>query len=292
MGKSVSDAFSEFYFQLIGVFPTLLFAILIFIIIAGLGHIGSRIWERRLRKKKREPIVQIFFVNVLRWFFYLLGLITALDILGLSGVLGGMIAGASISAIIIGFAFKDIAENFLSGILLAFSKPFRLGDIVEVDKFRGRVRNIKTRTTTIRTGDGREVILPNAMLIKNPVTNFTKDGLMRYQFSFGVDTPTPTDRVRSIIMNYLFSEPDILNEPRPNVNLVEINSTDVTIRVAFWVNLFREKKTNRVDLGEPILNKVMDRVKELMLENNINMPGQIIELKSYRDTDPVFIKNV
>lgn len=292
MGKSLSDAFSEFYYQLIGVFPTLLFAVLIFLIIAGIGYFGSRIWERRLKKKIREPIIQIFFVNVFRWFLYLLALITALDILGLSGVLGGLIAGASISAIVIGFAFKDIAENFLSGILLAFSRPFRLGDIVEVDKFRGRVRNIKTRTTTIRTGDGRDIILPNAMLIKNPVTNFTRDGLMRYQFTFGVDTPTPTAEVRAIIMNYLFSEADILKEPRPNVNLTEINSSDVTIRVAFWVNLFREKKANRVDLGEPILNKVMDRVKELMIENNINMPGQIVELKSYAESNPVLIKSI
>ena len=81
-----------------------------------------------------------------------------------------MLAGAGISAFIIGFALKDIGENFLAGIILAFKRPFRVGDIVDINGLKGKVLTLNLRDTQIKTGDGKDVFIPNAVIIKNPLS--------------------------------------------------------------------------------------------------------------------------
>jgi small-conductance mechanosensitive channel len=99
---------------------------------------------------------------------------------GLTGVVSGLLAGAGISAFIIGFALKDIGENFLAGILLAFKRPFRVGDLVDIGGIRGTVLILNLRDTQIKTPDGKDVFIPNANIIKNPLVNFTIDGFISF----------------------------------------------------------------------------------------------------------------
>lgn len=283
--------FIEFYQNLVSFLPSLSFAVLVFLIWVSIGYFVSRFLERRIRKRKYEPIFRIFLVNVLRWTLYLVGTLFALDIMGLSGVLGGVIAGASITAIVLGFAFKDIVENFLAGILLAFSSPFKTGDTIEVDRFRGRVRGMQMRTTHIRNIEGKDIYIPNSMLMKNPLINYTKDGLQRHSFTFGVDTPTNIHRVREIILEYLKTDKAVLKNPAPMVSIVDLAEYTVDMRVAFWVNIFRTTAADKGELGEPVLSRVIGEVKELLLKNEINMPSQIIELKGYDRESPVYLKS-
>ncbi|TVR88279.1 MAG: hypothetical protein EA411_05195 [Saprospirales bacterium] len=286
------EMFLDYYGDLVAALPAFTWALVIFSIFVFLGWMIARVAERRLSKRKQEAIIRVFFVNFIKWAFYLMGFIAAMDILGMGGLLGGIVAGASISAIIVGFAFKDIAENFVSGVILAFSSPFRTGDIIELNNFRGRVTRIHLRMTHIRTSDGRDVMLPNANILKNPLTNFTRDGFMRYQFTFGVDTPTDVGQVRSLIMDYFTNQAGVLKNPAPSVIVYELGDYSVGVRVAFWVDLFREKKKDRIELAEPILSRVINGVKELLVENAINMPGKIVELKNYDNLDPIAVKSV
>ncbi len=288
----LGDLFLDYYSNLVAALPAFTWALIIFCTFVFLGWFIARIAEKRLSKRKQEAIIRVFLVNFIKWAFYLMGFIAAMDILGMSGLLGGIVAGASISAIIVGFAFKDIAENFVSGVILAFSSPFRTGDIIELNNFRGRVTRIHLRMTHIRTSDGRDVMLPNASIVKNPLTNFTRDGLMRYQFTFGVDTPTDVGKIRTMIMEYFINQTGVLQNPAPSVTVYELGDYSVGVRVAFWVDLFREKKKDRIELAEPILSRVMDGVKELLVENDINMPGKIVELKNYDNLDPIAVKSV
>lgn len=288
--EKIRVEFISYYENIVGVLPSLSFAILILLFWMGLGFFLSKLIERRIRKRSHEPILRIFLVNVFKWFMFIMGMVLALDILGLSGVLGGLIAGASITAIVLGFAFKDIVENFLAGILLAFSSPFKTGDTVEIDKFRGRVVSMQLRTTHIRNFDGRDIYIPNALLMKNPLTNFTRDGLQRHSFTFGVDTATDLNQVRSLITEYLKTEKAVLKNPAPLVNTVELAEFTIEMRVSFWVNIFRTKTVDKGELGEPVLSRVIGEVKEILLKNGINMPSQVIELKGYERESPVYIE--
>ncbi len=95
--------------------------------------------------------------------------------LGLTGVAGGLLAGAGISAFIFGFAFKDIAENFLGGVILAFNRPFSLNDTIVIREFSGHIVALNFRTTHIKTFDEGDVFIPNSIVIKEPLTNLTRD---------------------------------------------------------------------------------------------------------------------
>jgi small-conductance mechanosensitive channel len=88
---------------------------------------------------------------------------------------------------IIGFTFKDIGENFLSGILMAFKSPFRIGDLVQTGDITGYVTSLSLRETTLKSLDGKDVFIPNSTILKEPLSNFTIDGFLRYEFVIGVD---------------------------------------------------------------------------------------------------------
>lgn len=284
MKNTISTAFSDYFYTLLELLPSILMALIVISILWITTFYLSKIITKNLQKRKHEPILRLFLVNLFKWTMYTIGLLFALDIIGLSGVLSGVIAGASITAIVLGFAFKDIAENFLSGILLAFSSPFKTGDIIEVIGMRGRVQNIELRTTQIRSSDGRDVFLPNSSLIKNPITNFTRDGFMRHTFSFGVDTSSDTHLVRTLIQDYIKNEKTVLKSPLPQIVLVAIGDSSIEMRVSFWVNLFRSSSADKTDLGEPILSRVMANTKEILLNNGINLPAPIIEIKNYNQS--------
>jgi small conductance mechanosensitive channel len=109
-----------------------------------------------------------------------------LYLLGLNSFTNKVLAGAGLLAFVIGFALKDIGENFLAGIILAFKSPFKLDDLIEVNNIIGFVKDINIRETHIKTPDGKDVFLPNSIILKNPMFNYTIDGFLRYEFVVGI----------------------------------------------------------------------------------------------------------
>jgi len=219
--------------------------------------------------------------------FIIIGFTIALFNLGLGGVASSLIAGAGVTAIIIGFAFKDIAENFLAGILLAINRPFNIGDIIEVGGVKGPVQDLDLRTTHIKTADGRDIYIPNSMAITNVFTNYTKDGFLRLDFLVGLDTFDDIENARKIIIEHLSNQKDILKSPQPNVSLEELGESSITIKVMFWTNIFKAAKKDQTLLGEPIKSRIMREVKDLLLSNGFNMPAQIVEHKMYQEENPL-----
>jgi small-conductance mechanosensitive channel len=222
--------------------------------------------------------------------FYIIGFTIALFNLGLGGVAGSLIAGAGVSAIIIGFAFKDIAVNFLAGIILAINRPFNIGDIIEVNGINGPVKSLDLRSTHIRTADGRDIYIPNSMAITNIFTNYTNDGLLRLDFKVGLDTYNDIEKAREVIIHHLTKIEDILKDPAPNVALEELGENSANIRIMFWINIFESDKGEQPLLGEFLKSRVMRETKDLLLENGFNMPSSIIEHKMYDEKKPLLVK--
>ena len=108
-----------------------------------------------------------------------------------------------LTAIVIGFAFKDIGENFLAGVMMAFNRPFRIGDTIKSGDVEGKIVELSLRDTHIKTFDGKDVYVPNGQILKNPVYNYTIDGFLRHQFSIGIDYNSDIKKARDLIMNIL-----------------------------------------------------------------------------------------
>ena len=281
MNEQIESIFLDYWQMLISMLPKLLTALVVFFIFFFLGHFLYKFFSKKFEEKWKETIVTKFVANVLKWGLYLIGLIAAVDILGFSGLMSSLIAGAGVTAIILGFAFKDIGENFLAGLLLAVNRPFRIGNIIEVEGFKGTVKGMDIRTTHIRNVEGKDIFIPNAMIIKNVVVNYTKDGLLRLEFIVGLDIPSDINKAKELIFQYLSTQPEILKKPESNVLVKQIGEFTIDVAVLFWVDILKSKNQSPSYLGLTIRSKVIHEVKDLLLANGFNLPSQVLEHKNY-----------
>lgn len=292
MGQ-IEKVFVDFGDTLIKAFPNILSGIMVLIVFTIMGLLLRKLIRTRLTAKWKDTIVANFAGDVTKWIFIILGVIIALHFVGFGGIGSSILAGAGISAIIVGFAFKDIAENFLSGILLAVNRPFKKGDIIEMDKYKGPVRNLDLRVTHIRTADGRDIFIPNSMIVKNVLINYTKDGLIRQEFKVGLDTFDDLARAREVILAYFSKQKDVLPKPLPNMLIEEIGESSVVIKITFWVDILKTNSPkNDPNMGELIKSRVMREIKDVLLENGFNLPALIVEHKMYRENAPIQVETI
>jgi small-conductance mechanosensitive channel len=289
MYRNIIESFENFWASVIVRLPDILVSLVVLIIFIFIGKLTYRIFKQKIQSRWKDSVVSSFLGEFVKWAFYIIGFTIALFNLGLGGVASSLIAGAGVTAIIIGFAFKDIAENFLAGILLAINRPFNIGDIIEVGGVKGPVQGLDLRTTHIKTADGRDIYIPNSMAITNVFTNYTKDGFLRLDFLVGLDTFDDIEKARKIIIDHLVKQNDILKSPVPNVSLEELGESSITIKVMFWTNIFKAAKKDQTLLGEPIKSRIMREVKDLLLSSGFNMPAQIVEHKMYQEDKPLTV---
>ncbi len=216
-----------------------------------------------------------------------IGVVIFLNQVGLGKAAGGLLAGAGVSAIVIGFAFKDIGENFLAGFFLAFSRPFSIGDVVEVEGIKGKVKSLSFRNTHIRTFDGRDIFVPNAILIKHPLVNFTRDGLLRYDFTIGLDYGDDIPKAVSLIKQTLEKETKIEHGEalKPFILLEEFSTSTINLRIFFWVNSFNYQHEMAV-----LRTEIMNNILVSLAKNGFSMPADIVELKIYQEGQPIPLK--
>ncbi len=291
MGEKIQVAFEEFMESLIVLLPNFLAGLVVFLLFWTFGFFIKKLFAKGAATRWKDSILASYIGKLLGWTFYLIGSIAALHIMGFGGVANSLMAGAGVSAIIVGFAFKDIAENFLAGLLLLVSRPFEIGNIIEVSGAKGTVREMDIRTTHLRNIEGKDIYIPNSMIIKNPVINYTKDGLLRMDFLIGLDVPTDIAKVKKMLLEYLSKQPEVLKTPEYNVLTQNLGEFTVDVKVLFWIDVFKNKKISPSYLGETIRSRIMREIKDLLLENGYNLPSQVIEHKMYNDAAPLKIES-
>ena len=282
MNIDFSKIFNDFYLDISSMIPKIITAIIAILFFIALGKLFYRFIGKRIQLKWKDSIISNFTAEATKWFFYLFGLIVELNIVGFGGIASSLIAGAGISAIIFGFAFKDIGENFLAGIILALKRPFEIGDIIEVDGYKGNVKDLDLRVTHLRNVEGKDIYIPNSSIIKNTLINYTKDGNLRMSFMIGIAPENDITLTRSLIIEYLKQNKQILKTPTPNIVVQELGEFTTDLQVLFWVDILANKKLPDSYLGHNIRSKVISDVKEILDKNNIEMPSQVIEHKMYR----------
>lgn len=144
-----------------------------------------------------------------------------------------LISALGIGSVAIGFAFKDIFQNLLSGILLLLSEPFRIGDRIVSGSFEGTVENIEIRATTLRTYDGRRIVIPNAQLFTSPVTVNTSSGRYRQSTSFNVSAQLDIDAVKNRVISAVLEQcgHDISD---PQIAVIELSDGSATLELRWW----------------------------------------------------------
>lgn len=288
MDKSIqiyNDLVAYFQLNYLNLGITLLFLILGFVVA---NFVKSRV-KLRLVKKSPNQITANFTSQIVGFILKSIVLFSTMYLLGLDSFTNKLLAGAGLLTFVIGFALKDIGENFLAGIILAFKSPFRLDDLIEVNGIMGHVKDISIRETLLKTPDGKDVFLPNSIILKNPLFNYTLDGFLRYEFEVGIAYENnPTEAIK-LILETVKKVSGVLKENKmPIIAINELSTNTININIKFWINTF--ESTSR-SVHNNIRSQVMNDVLEALINNGFGLPANIVEIKNYDQSKSFFINS-
>ncbi len=256
--------------------------ILIAILIVALGILISKkignLSRKVISKRSDDPIMVNFLTKGIKLLLYSIFIMYALEVAGLQSIATGILTAAGASAVIIGFAFRDIGENFISGIILSFNRPFNVNETVSIGEIFGKVKTIEFRYTKLRTFDGRDVYIPNSDVIKKPVFNYTEDGFYRFDFLVGIAYENNIGEAEKLIKQVVKNTKGTFEDDTHRNFIVadELAVSTVNLKVHFWINTFEYGKEALVIKG-----KVITNVKEALLQEGFSLPANIQELKLY-----------
>lgn len=265
--------------------PKIMLSILILLVTFFIAKWFSRLIKKRLVSRIDDLLLANFISRIIKWSITLIGLIICMDILGLGNFASGLLAGAGVLSIVLGFAFKDIGENFLSGLILAFNRPFRIGDVIESDNITGTIMSLDLRTTKIKTFDGIEIYVPNSKILNNPLSNYNVDGLRRFDFIVGIDYEADVSKARLLILNTLKDLSDILKEPAPFVIVNELGANSINLRVFYWINTQEAKDPLPVIKGEAIEKSLF-----ALKQGEVNIPFDSVQVQFNKGIPEIAVK--
>ena len=215
--------------------PVVAVALLVLVLFWWLAQlIGS--WKAPFERLGVAPLLQNLIRRILRLVVFVLGLLLAFDILGITALVGAVIGTAGVVGIAIGFAFQDIVENYLAGVLMSLRQPFRVGDLVEVGEDEGKVMRMTSREVVLMTLDGNHILIPNATVFKSTLHNYTRNPLRRFAFDAGVDVDEDLVRVQDVGVGALRAMKGVLHDPRPFMRVEELGDSTVNVRFFGWVD--------------------------------------------------------
>lgn len=277
--ESAADSFELFYLEFLEQLPGIGMGLLIIILGVLIGIWIGNFAKRRIANKTKDPLMSRFLGKTIRLIIMIIAFMLGLKAAGLGGIATGILTAAGASALVLGFAFKDIGENFIAGVILAFNRPFDIHDTVEIGDNFGKIKGLEFRYTKMKTFDGKDVYIPNSDVLTKPVTNYTEDGFFRWHFTIGIAYEDNIDGAKQTVMEALRKEPEVI-EDEEHQNFViedELATSTVNLKVFFWVDTKDFRRAALITKGN-----VVRKVKEALEDNGYYMPADIQEIKLYR----------
>ncbi len=236
-------------------------------LVAKLTTLGLRkVLGQRFNPILRDVAVRLFSILVFLFGFYL-----ALQIAGLSGLSATVLGGTGIAGLIAGIAFRDLLENYLASILISIRNPFRLGDLVEISSHLGIVERVTTRGTVLMNQDGNHVQIPNAIVYKSIIRNYTANPNRREMFEVGIGYENQASHAQKVALEVMSNHPAVLSEPELLVLVDRLGSATVNLKVYFW---YDGSKYN----GLKVRSSLIRMVKQSFEQENISMPDEAREI--------------
>lgn len=285
--NDILDKLNNYYHSLLKMLPRIGLALVVLIGGILIANWLTSIIRKKIKSTSKDPLMSGFLGKAIKLILIIIIFLLTLNIAGLSGIAGALLATAGASAFIIGFAFKDIAENFLAGIILAFNRPFHIDDTVKIEDVFGKVKAMEFRYTKITTFDGRSVYIPNSDVLTKPVFNYTEDGFFRTDFIVGIAYENDIEEAKKVI-NSCFKNHENVVDDEDHVSFVveeELAASTVNLKAYFWVHT-KDFRRNMLQ----VRGNLMKDVKVALEKNGFNLPADIRELKFYDASSPFQFK--
>jgi small conductance mechanosensitive channel len=250
----------------IALLPNMILALIIFAIFFFVARTIKKFVRNLTRDRRQARNLGLVLGRLAQGTTILVGLFVALSIVIPSLKANDLVQLLGISGVAIGFAFRDILQNFLAGILILLTEPFQIDDQIVFKDFEGTVENIQTRATTIRTYDGRRIVVPNSELFTNSVTVNTAFEHRRLEYDVGIGYSDNINEAKRLILEALHETDGVLETPAPDAILVELAGSTVNIRARWWV-----QPPRRAD-ALTLQDRVLTNIKNTLTANGIDLP--------------------
>lgn len=265
------DELVRIYRQALQAWPWVLIAAVIlmttWIVARMVAYLARRFFANRISSSiLRGFVTRLFSIPI-----YLLGFYFVLQVAGLTRLALTVLGGTGLFGIIVGFAFRDIAENFLASLLLSLRNPFKTGDLIEVNGNTGVVQNLNVRSTVLLTLDGNYVQIPNAIVFKTTITNYSSTPSRRADFSVGISYESSATKAQALIAEVLKQHPAVLEAPEPLVLIEELGMATVNLRIYYW---FVSATYSPIKINSALLRLT----KDALLEGGIELPDAAREV--------------
>ena len=246
--------------------PQIAVALIVILLTAGLSKLIRSITRRGFRRTKLRKSLKELFTLLISIFVWVLGIMIAAVIVFPGLTPASMLAGLGIGSVAIGFAFKDVFENFLAGIIILFRREMRIGDYIECEDIEGQVDQIAIRESHIRQTDGQLVIVPNSILFKNPVTVRTSLEKRRVTVICGVAYDVDLAEARSVIQKAVEACDTVEQDEKPiQVFAKEFGDSSINFEVTWWTG------SKPVDVRSS-RDQVISSIKRALDAANIEIP--------------------
>jgi len=266
----LSNELSGIFQYTIEKLPSVALALVIFSIFLFISRPLASLLTRPLQKRNDSRLILLVVRRMISLLFILLGLYILLRLMGLTQFAVALLSGTGVLGLIVGFAFKDIAENFLSSLLLSVQRPFKLGDIIEVAGYLGVVKKMTSRATTLVDFNGDHIQIPNATIYKNAIRNLAANPNMRGTFVVGIGYDVDINQAQAIAFDIMNNLGVVLKQPEPQVLVDSLGSSSCNLRLYFWVN-------NEQNSMAKVASVLMKRVIASYTDNGFSMPDDARE---------------
>ena len=244
--------------------PNIVVAVVLILVVAGIAMLVGRFIRSRFHARGRRDLG--FMVGgLVKW-----ALIIGAVLLGLTIVLptlrpGDLIAGLGVGSVAIGFAFKDILQNWLSGLLILLRQPFEIGDQIVIGEYEGTVERIETRSTIIKTYDAQRAVIPNGEVYTSALKVKTANELRRSQYDIGIGYGDGIDHACEVLQRAIRDCEGVAGDPAPETLVWDLSASWVTIRMRWWT---RSDRASEVQ----VWSRVLRAAKLALDEAGIDMP--------------------
>lgn len=251
--------------------PYVLAGVFVLILFWLLSKLFKSIFWSASGKTRLDSRLRILISRLIVVFVIVMGIFTALTVIIPGFTFGSLVTGLGFTTFVIGFATKDILNNLLSGVLILWQQPFRIGDYIFVGSNQGKVEYIGVRATKLRKDDGESVLIPNGDMYSSALTIRSAGAERRMILKLNIDYDADIQKAKSLISNVTAKAEGVVSEPKPKVVVTDLTSDGVNLSIYFWINTDKNSP-------QAVFDEVATGIKKSLCDEGIEMfpPSSVI----------------
>ena len=233
--KLIEEKLGGWFYVVISHIPNFIVAVIIAILFSFIARLAGKGMKNVLRRSLDSTQIADLMASIFKVIVLSVGVFIALDFMGLKSTVTSLLAGAGIVGLAIGFAFQDMTENLIAGIAMGIRKPFKAGDVIETDNVFGSVHSINLRNTLIESFYGQLILVPNKILFRNVLRNYSTLGVRRIEVPVGISYADDIEKASEVIVDKINQFDFVIRKNETAVYAEGFGDSSINLLVWFWI---------------------------------------------------------